>query len=275
MVPVEVRTQPHVSFTQIDQYLRCPLKYRFLYIDRLEPDFVPVALAFGSGIHDAAAFFFRGAGQGERPSVADVQGYFEALWKLESEHRPLRFGEKETKESLLDLATRMLAVLCAEFDPRTEVVAVEQPFAVPLIDQETGEVLERDLVGTLDLLERGPRGPARRRGPQDLGAPVHGPPGRGLAPALGLQLRDRAPRLRRPGGGTPQVRCADEDSRARAAPVLDDARPRGQRAPVQDGGGGAGGDRGGRVPPGGRVAVQGVPVQEQVLGVGVGGARPR
>ena len=154
MVPVEVRQQPHVSFTQIDQYLRCPLKYRFTYLDRLEPDFVPAALAFGSGIHGAAAFFFRGVGQGERPSVADVQGYFEAVWKLESEHRPLRFGEKETRESLLDLATRMLAVLYEQFDPRTEVVAVEQPFAVPLIDQETGEVLERDLVGTLDLLER-------------------------------------------------------------------------------------------------------------------------
>jgi putative RecB family exonuclease len=158
MVPVEVRTQPHVSFTQIDQYLRCPLKYRFTYLDGLQPDFVPVALAFGSGIHGAAAFFFRGAGQGERPSVADVQGYFETLWKLESEHRPLRFGDKDTKESLLDLATKMLAVLCAEFDPRTEVVGVEQPFAVPLIDQETGEVLERDLVGTLDLLERHPEG---------------------------------------------------------------------------------------------------------------------
>ncbi len=45
-------------------------------------------------------------------------------------------------------------MLCAAFDPATEVVAVEQPFAVPLIDQETGEVLDRDLVGSLDLLER-------------------------------------------------------------------------------------------------------------------------
>jgi RecB family exonuclease len=38
--------------------------------------------------------------------------------------------------------------------PGVEVVGVEQPFDVPLIDQETGEVLDRALVGTLDLLER-------------------------------------------------------------------------------------------------------------------------
>ncbi len=158
MVPVEVRKQPHVSFTQIDQYLRCPLRYRLQYVDRVEPDFVPAARAFGSGIHAAAAMFFRAVGQGERPSVEEVQGYFESFWRLEAEHRPLRYGERESKEGLLDLARRMLAVLCAEVRPEAEVVAVEQPFAVPLIDPETGEVLERDLVGTLDLVERDAEG---------------------------------------------------------------------------------------------------------------------
>jgi putative RecB family exonuclease len=154
MVPVEVRRLPHVSFTQLDQYLRCPLKYRFQYVDRLEPDFVPAALAFGSGIHGAAAFFFRGVAERLHPSVGDVQSQFEATWNLENKHRPIRFGEKDSQASLLDLGRRMLAVLCEAFDPVTEIVAVEQPFAVPLVDQETGEVLDRDLVGSLDLLER-------------------------------------------------------------------------------------------------------------------------
>ena len=38
------------------------------------------------------------------------------------------------------------------------MLAVEQPFVVPLIDQDTGELLDRDLVGTLDLLERDANG---------------------------------------------------------------------------------------------------------------------
>ena len=49
MVLPAMRQQPHVSFTQIDQYLRCPLKYKFTYVDRATPDFVPAALAFGVG----------------------------------------------------------------------------------------------------------------------------------------------------------------------------------------------------------------------------------
>ena len=158
MVPVEMRTPPHVSFTQVDQYLRCPLKYRFTYVDCLEPEFAPAALVFGSGIHGAAAFLYRRLAQGTPTAVADVQGYFETLWTLEAEHRPIQYGEKESKATLLDLGTKMLAVLCAHVDPAAEIVAVEQPFSVPLIDVETGEVLERDLVGSLDRLERDAEG---------------------------------------------------------------------------------------------------------------------
>jgi CRISPR/Cas system-associated exonuclease Cas4 (RecB family) len=158
MVPVESRQHPHVSFTQIDQYLRCPLKYRFTYVDRLEPDFVPAALAFGSGIHRAAAFFFHGLAEGERRRVDEVQGFFETSWKLETTHRPLRFGERDTRESLLDLGRRMLGVLCESVAPGMEVVAVEQPFSVPLVNVDTGELIERDLVGSLDLLERDAEG---------------------------------------------------------------------------------------------------------------------
>jgi putative RecB family exonuclease len=144
----------YVSFTQLDQYLRCPLRYRFIYVDHVEPDFVPASRAFGSGIHAAAANFFRGVARGDPHGVEDVQGHFEALWDLETQAQPLRFGEKETKGSLRDLAMRMLAVLHREFDLRTQVLAVEDPFRVPLVDPDTGEVLDRDLVGSVDLLER-------------------------------------------------------------------------------------------------------------------------
>jgi putative RecB family exonuclease len=74
--------------------------------------------------------------------------------QLETSNRPIRFGEKDTRESLLDLAGRMLEVLHRSQEPGTEIVGVEQPFEVPLIDLDTGEVLDRALVGTLDLVER-------------------------------------------------------------------------------------------------------------------------
>jgi RecB family exonuclease len=48
----------------------------------------------------------------------------------------------------------MLTVLCAAHEPTAEVLAVEAPFRLPLIDPETGELLDRDLVGTLERLEK-------------------------------------------------------------------------------------------------------------------------
>lgn len=87
---------------------------------RLEPDFVPAARALGSGIHAAAAMLFRAVGRGERPSVEHVQRCFESFWRLETERRPLRYGERESKKGLLDLARRTLAVLCAEAGPGIE-----------------------------------------------------------------------------------------------------------------------------------------------------------
>ncbi|HEV8639900.1 MAG TPA: hypothetical protein VGV13_02255 [Methylomirabilota bacterium] len=58
------------------------------------PDFVPAALAFGSGIHGSASLLFRGLGQGERPRMAHMQ-------------------------------------LCDNVPDGTGVVAVEQPFTMP------------------------------------------------------------------------------------------------------------------------------------------------
>jgi PD-(D/E)XK nuclease superfamily len=83
-----------VSFTQIDQYLRCPLRIPIPLYRRLEPDFVPAARAFGSGIHAAAAVLFRNVAHGERQRVEGVQGCFERFSNLEVGRQPLWYGEK-------------------------------------------------------------------------------------------------------------------------------------------------------------------------------------
>jgi putative RecB family exonuclease len=148
----------HTSFTQLDTYLRCPLRYRFTYVDRLPPEFVPAARAFGSGIHGAIGSFLRGVKQGQPLALADVQGYFEGLWQTETSTKPIRYSEKESPEGLLDLAVKMLEVFYREQEPGAEILAVEEPFEVPLVNQETGEVLEPSLVGSLDVLERSAEG---------------------------------------------------------------------------------------------------------------------
>jgi putative RecB family exonuclease len=50
---------PHLSYSQVSQYLQCPLKYRFSYVDCLEPEFTPAALAFGAAMHSAIDCFLQ------------------------------------------------------------------------------------------------------------------------------------------------------------------------------------------------------------------------
>jgi putative RecB family exonuclease len=142
-----------ISFSQLDQYIRCPLKYRFMYVDRVDPEWIPAALIFGRGIDNAAAHYFRGAAAGTPPSLADVQDVFASSWDLETSLREVKFW-KGSKAELLDQGTRMLAVFHAGQDPATEIVDVQRRLTVPLIDQQTGEVLDRELVVVMDLLER-------------------------------------------------------------------------------------------------------------------------
>ena len=67
-------------------------------------------------------------GSRSRYSTANIRQARSTRLAFETGPKPIRFGERDTE--------------------------VEQPFDVPLIDLNTGEVLDRALVGTVDLLER-------------------------------------------------------------------------------------------------------------------------
>jgi hypothetical protein len=48
----ELRQQPHISASQVSQYLRCPRAYFFKNIEQATPAFRPVCLAFGTAWHE-------------------------------------------------------------------------------------------------------------------------------------------------------------------------------------------------------------------------------
>ena len=170
----------------------------------VEPEFVPAALAFGSGIHGAAAFLLRGVQEGKAPSLADVQAFFEAYWQLETGNRPIRFGEKDTKESLLDLGAPDARGFHAKREPGAEVLA-RRAAVRRAADRPRHRRDPRPRAGRHARPGRARRrGPRRGRGSQDVSAEVHEPPGRGVAPTVGLQLRhvDERPRPTRRTSGS-------------------------------------------------------------------------
>ncbi|MCD4653025.1 PD-(D/E)XK nuclease family protein [bacterium] len=52
------KDEPHLSYSQINTYIMCPLKYRFSYVEKIERDFTPAALPFGGAMHEVLAAYY-------------------------------------------------------------------------------------------------------------------------------------------------------------------------------------------------------------------------
>ena len=77
----KLRENPHWSYSAMQCYLTCPLKYKFRYIDNAEPERTGSCFIFGKAFHAALSERARiGRDMSER-EVCDV---FEDFFKVES-----------------------------------------------------------------------------------------------------------------------------------------------------------------------------------------------
>jgi len=157
-----IRTRPladlrqglHVSVSQIRGWLMCPRKYAHSYVWGTEPAYRPVALAFGTAVHRALeAFYEHLKAHGTRPTVDEVQTAFVDRWAVEvRDPLPLLFDEGQTADQAKDLGVALLGAFHRDGFQPDEALAVEQPFAIELVDPETGEVCDIPMVGAIDLV---------------------------------------------------------------------------------------------------------------------------
>ena len=127
----------------------CPLKYRLVYVDRVDPDFLPSNLVLGSSIHSAIEGFYRTWQDGIRMDSKDVIGLFEEYFTSGTEGKTLEPGCKP--EDVKNIGKSLIEVFARNVQP-AEVVGIEEKFRIPLADRDTGEFII-DLVGVFDLIE--------------------------------------------------------------------------------------------------------------------------
>ena len=84
-----VRSRPHWSYSQLNQYMRCPLQYYFERIVKLDRPFVPSGLLFGSAIHEALAEFLH------------REGFF-VIVRTDFDGPPLRIDAPRLSPDMLD-----------------------------------------------------------------------------------------------------------------------------------------------------------------------------
>ena len=115
-----------LSFTQIDEYLACPARYRYRHVLRL-PTPPHHAVTYGIALHDAVAAFGRSQIQGRPLSEAGILDAFAHAWSglgfLSREHEEARLAAG--REALVRF--RVAALRSAR-----RPIAVEEPFSVSL-----------------------------------------------------------------------------------------------------------------------------------------------
>ena len=83
-----------VSYSDIDDYRRCPLLYRFKHVLRI-PVLPSPAMIYGLALHEAVRDFLRRKREGDAPTLSDLQATFRAAWLAEGfispEHESERF----------------------------------------------------------------------------------------------------------------------------------------------------------------------------------------
>ncbi len=147
------RTPSHLSPSSIKTFLSCPRKYRFRYVDRTEAAFRAVALAVGSAFHDVVGRWLTSLALGQRVRPEDVHRQFERALQRElaRDGPPILFDDEETATELGRKGAAMMDAFLAVVKPPEEILGLEIPFELELVDPETGEVFP-PIVGAIDAL---------------------------------------------------------------------------------------------------------------------------
>ena len=143
----------HFSYSQLNTYLMCPLRYRLQYVELIPAAFTTSALAFGSAIHEAVAAFHQQHLLGDPIRPDQMLDVYRQAWASRNGEE-VRFCNGDNEESLQEKAKQMLTVYHESCDPSVETLGIEEFFEVSIHDAVP------PFQGYIDLIEQGQSGTA-------------------------------------------------------------------------------------------------------------------
>ncbi len=148
--PVHNGAMARYSYSRLDTYASCPLKYKFQYLDRVKVDVGPSVEAFlGSRVHDALEWLYRQVQLGFTPSVDEVFARYKEAWDAEWADNVRIVRRGMASDAYRGLGVRCLELYCARHAPFAGeiVLGLEMPFSISL-DEGT------ELHGFIDRLTK-------------------------------------------------------------------------------------------------------------------------
>jgi len=150
----DLRGVPHMSISQLKTFLQCPRKYRYHYVDRIEPEFRAIALAFGTAWHETIGAHLLPQVKGEYLSRAELQALFRdsLTEQVNEDGPPVLFEDEEDLGKTIDLGLRMLDAFFLRVPRPDRVLEVERAFVLELAHPVSGEIAPVPLIGAIDAI---------------------------------------------------------------------------------------------------------------------------
>jgi len=145
----ELRNTPHLSASSVGDYLDCGLLYKFGRIDKLQPEYKPDAMEFGSAIHLVLAEIYEMKMAGVELFIKEIHELFEKCWTdIADGNSLIQYAEGKDFNTLL-LEGKELLTTYYHKKPKDDfnILAIEEPFSFTVEDCPV------PIIGAMDLIE--------------------------------------------------------------------------------------------------------------------------
>ena len=118
----------HLSYSSVNTYRQCPLKWHFRYIERLPEEVLGSALVFGSAVHSGIERHFQTLLEtGNAPTTEELLEAFDECW-TSFDSGLIKFGKGDNAQTMRELAEKMFTTFQASHfaNPKGTIVAVEE-----------------------------------------------------------------------------------------------------------------------------------------------------
>ena len=145
----------HLSVSQLNTFLSCPLAYRFRYIDRIETGTKSSSFALGTAFHSAAERLHKDIIAGQAGAADDYCTAFDDALSVEFGCFDVQLKPGESADSLHQEGRALVELYCEHrLRQPAKLVAAELRIEQRLVNPATREELGVPFVAYLDLVER-------------------------------------------------------------------------------------------------------------------------
>ena len=145
----DLRKEPHLSASSINDYIDCGLLYKFGRLDKLPMEFRSDSLEFGSVIHKVLEEHYRMKMEGKFLSAKELHQIFESYWRETAEGKEdIRYSEGKDFDTLLLEGRELLTVYHNKIpEDNFTIIGVEEPFSFMIGNCPV------PIIGAVDLME--------------------------------------------------------------------------------------------------------------------------